>query len=90
MKKKTKRKTCKLPHLNKLVTPDAKLAKIIGAGKLCRSDILKKLWNHIRSQADQDGRKITLSAAMRASGIWGASRSVDMTALGKALKHTKK
>lgn len=85
-----KKKKCKAPRINKVVTPDAKLARIIGSAKLCRSAILKKLWSHIRSEAEQDGRKITLSEAMRASGIWGASRTIDMTALGKALKHTRK
>lgn len=91
MAKKTRsKKRCKAPHLNKKVTPDSKLAKIIGSASICRSDILRKLWNHIRSYAEQDGRKITLSAEMRNSGIWGAARTVEMTQLGKALKHTKK
>lgn len=71
------------------VYPDAALASIIGAAALKRSDIIKKLWVLFKKRKLNCGRIIRLDSNLRASHIWGNKTSIDMTEVGKALKHTR-
>lgn len=75
--------------LTQKVHPDRALASIIGCSALVRSDIIKKLWSYFRSKKLNKGRVIKLDATLKASKIWGSKSSIDMTEVGKALKHAE-
>jgi len=70
------------------VTPDAALASIIGSKPMMRSDILKKLWDYFKKNGLNEGRTITLDDTLKSSGIWGRKATIQMTEVGKAMKHT--
>lgn len=85
--KKTKRK---LPAaLKRPVQPDRKLASVIGGKKVQRSEIIKKLWVYFKRHKLNKGRTITLDSKLKSSGIWGSKSKIQMTEVGKALKHAK-
>lgn len=69
------------------VTPDEALASIIGDRARQRSDILKDLWTYFKKHKLNEGRTIHLDDTLRSSGIWGNKKSIQMTEVGKAMKH---
>lgn len=89
-KKKTKRK----PNAAFMapVTPDAKLALVVGAKPLPRTELTKKLWKYIKKHDLQDKKNrqmINADAAMKA--VFNGKASVSMFEMTKLVnKHVKK
>ena len=88
-KKKTKRKPN--PSFMKPVTPDAKLAAVVGAKSLPRTQLTKKLWAYIKKKGLQDAknrRMINADAALKA--VFNGKSKVSMFEQTKLVnKHVK-
>ena len=81
-KKKSKRKLN--PGFMKPVTPDAKLAVIVGSKPLPRTELTKKLWAYIKKKRLQDKknrRNINADAPLKA--VFNGKATVDMFAMTK-------
>ncbi len=60
----------------KPLTPSATLAAVIGAAPLPRTDVMKKLWEYIKShklQDPADGR--TINADVKLAAVFGKSQA---------------
>jgi chromatin remodeling complex protein RSC6 len=88
-KKKTKRKPN--PSFMKPVTPDAKLAAVVGAKPLPRTELTKKLWAYIKKKGLQDAknrRMINADAALKP--VFNGKGKVSMFEMTKLVnKHVK-
>ena len=86
-KKKTARKPN--PAFMKPLTPSDKLAEIVGAKPLPRTQVVKKLWAYIKKNGLQDKkekRMINADAALKA--VFGGKARVDMFEMTKLVsKH---
>jgi upstream activation factor subunit UAF30 len=75
----------------KPVTISDKLAEIVGAKPIPRTEVTKKLWAYIKKNGLQDKtdrRKINADANLKA--VFGGKASVDMFAMTKLVsKHLK-
>ena len=74
------------------VTPDAKLAAVVGDKPLPRTELTKKLWLYIKKNKLQDAknkRMINADAALKV--VFGGKASVNMFEMTKLVnKHVKK
>ncbi len=88
-KAKTKRKAS--PALMKPYTPSAALAEIVGSKPLPRSEVVKKLWVHIKSNKLQDSKnKRMINADAKLKPIFSGLGQVSMFEMAKHLsKHLK-
>jgi chromatin remodeling complex protein RSC6 len=88
-KKKTKRKPN--PQFMKPVTPDAKLAAVVGSKPVPRTELTKKLWAYIKKNGLQDKknrRMINADAALKA--VFNGKSQVSMFEMTKLVnKHVK-
>ena len=88
-KKKVKRKPN--PQFMKPVTPDAKLAAVVGAKPVPRTELTKKLWAYIKKNGLQDKknrRMINADAALKA--VFNGKSQVSMFKMTKLVnKHVK-
>jgi upstream activation factor subunit UAF30 len=86
-KKKTARKPN--PAFMKPLTPSDKLAAVVGAKPLPRTQVVKKLWAYIKKNGLQDPkakRMINADAALKA--VFGGKARVDMFEMTKLVsKH---
>ena len=75
----------------KPVTPDDKLAAVVGAKPLPRTELTKKLWAYIKKNKLQDPKKkrmINADCALKA--VFGGKAVVDMFEMTKLVnKHLK-
>ena len=74
--------------LQRPVTPSAELAAITGADPLPRSQIVKKMWDHIRSnnlQNPQNKREIVADDKLRK--IFGGKDRVSMFEMNKHISN---
>ena len=75
----------------KPVTPNEKLAAVVGASPMPRTELTKKLWAYIKKNNLQDKtnkRQINADAALKA--VFGGKASVDMFSMTKLVgKHLK-
>ena len=75
----------------KPVTPDAKLAAVVGSSPLPRTELTKKLWAYIKKNKLQDAknkRMINADASLKA--VFGGKSSVNMFEMTKLVgKHLK-
>ena len=75
----------------KPVTPDAKLALVVGAAPLPRTELTKKLWAYIKKKGLQDAkerRMINADDALKA--VFGGKKQVSMFEMTKLVgKHVK-
>jgi upstream activation factor subunit UAF30 len=75
----------------KPVTPNEKLAAVVGAKPLPRTELTKKLWAYIKKNGLQDKknkRMINADASLRP--VFGGKSSVNMFAMTKLVsKHLK-
>ncbi len=75
----------------KPVTPDAKLAEVVGAKPLPRTELTKKLWAYIKKNGLQDKknrRNINADAALLA--VFNGKKTVSMFEMTKLVsKHVK-
>jgi upstream activation factor subunit UAF30 len=89
MAKKSKRK----PNaaFMKPVQPDAKLAEVVGAKPIPRTEVTKKLWAYIKKNGLQDKKnKRMINADDTLQGVFGGKKSVNMFEMTKLVsKHVK-
>jgi len=70
--------------LMKPVQPDDKLARIVGSKPLPRSEITKKIWDHIKKNKLQDPKQKTLINADEAlQAVFGGKKQVTMFEMTK-------
>jgi chromatin remodeling complex protein RSC6 len=91
---KTAKKTKRTPNaaFMKPVTPDAKLAEVVGSKPLPRTELTKKLWAYIRKNGLQDKKKRTMINADEAlKAVFNGKKQVSMFEMTKLVsKHVKK
>jgi chromatin remodeling complex protein RSC6 len=89
MAKKSKRK----PNaaFMKPVQPDAKLAEVVGAKAIPRTEVTKKLWAYIKKNGLQDKKnKRMINADDTLQGVFGGKKTVNMFEMTKLVsKHVK-
>jgi chromatin remodeling complex protein RSC6 len=75
----------------KPVTPSEKLAEIVGAKAIPRTEVTKKLWAYIKKNGLQDKKdKRMINADANLKAVFGGKASVDMFAMTKLVsKHLK-
>ena len=75
----------------KPVTPDAKLAEVVGSKPIPRTELTKKLWAYIKKNGLQDKknrRNINADASLLA--VFGGKKTVSMFEMTKLVsKHVK-
>ena len=76
----------------KPVTPDEKLAKVVGEQPLPRTELTKKLWDYIRKNGLQDANKKTLiNADDNLKAVFDGKPQVSMFEMTKLVSgHVKK
>jgi len=76
----------------KPVTPDEKLALIVGEKPLPRTELTKKLWAYIRTHGLQDKKKRTfINADPNLKAVFGGKKQVSMFEMTKLVSgHVKK
>ena len=68
----------------KPVTPDAKLALVVGSTPLPRTEMTKKLWAYIKKNGLQDAKKrIMINADEKLKPIFGGKKQVSMFEMTK-------
>jgi chromatin remodeling complex protein RSC6 len=91
---KTAKKTKRTPNaaFMKPVTPDDKLAKVVGDRPLPRTDLTKKLWTYIRKNGLQDAKKRTfINADENLKAVFNGKKQVSMFEMTKLVSvHVKK
>jgi len=89
--KKTKSKRKPNAAFMRPVTPDAKLAEVVGSKGLPRTELTKKLWQYIKKNGLQDKknrRMINADAALGA--VFGGKKQVSMFEMTKLVsRHVK-
>jgi chromatin remodeling complex protein RSC6 len=80
------------PAFMKPVTPDEKLALIVGDKPLPRTELTKKLWAYIRKYGLQDAKKRTLiNADENLKTVFNGKRQVSMFEMTKLVSgHVRK
>jgi chromatin remodeling complex protein RSC6 len=75
----------------KPVTPDEKLAKVVGAAPLPRTELTKKLWAYIRKHGLQDKKVRTqINADETLQAVFNGKKSVSMFEMTKLVSgHVK-
>jgi chromatin remodeling complex protein RSC6 len=72
----------------KPVTPDAKLAAIVGAAPLPRTEITKKLWEYIKKHDLQDAKdKRQINADDKLKAVFDGKSSVSMFEMTKLVNN---
>jgi len=82
----TKKTTKRKPNAAflKPVTPDDKLAAVVGAKPLPRTDIVKKLWDYIKKHGLQDKKERTkINADDVLKAIFDGKKQVTMFEMNK-------
>jgi chromatin remodeling complex protein RSC6 len=76
----------------KPVTPDERLAKVVGDKRLPRTELTKKLWAYIRKNGLQDTKKKTLiNADENLKAVFNGKKQVSMFEMTKLVSgHVKK
>jgi chromatin remodeling complex protein RSC6 len=91
---KTSKKAKRTPSaaFMKPVTPDEKLAKVVGDKPLPRTELTKKLWAYIRKNGLQDTKKRTfINADENLKAVFNGKKQVNMFEMTKLVsKHLKK
>jgi chromatin remodeling complex protein RSC6 len=77
------------PALAKPVKPDEKLAAVVGADELPRPEVVKKLWDYIKSEGlqDRENRRM-INADEKLRPIFDGKQQVNMFEMTKLVsKH---
>lgn len=76
----------------KPVTPDEKLAKVVGEKPLPRTELTKKLWAYVRKNGLQDKKKrICINADENLKAVFNGKKQVSMFEMTKLVSgHLKK
>lgn len=74
------------------LTPSAKLAAVIGAGKVTRPQAVKKVWAYIKAHKLQDKKnKRMINADAKLKPLFGGKKQISMFALASCMsKELKK
>lgn len=77
------------PALGKPVKPDAQLAAVVGSAALPRPQVVKKLWDYIKSEGLQDSKnRRMINADEKLRPIFEGRRQVNMFEMTKLVsKH---
>ncbi|HKB91143.1 MAG TPA: SWIB/MDM2 domain-containing protein [Opitutaceae bacterium] len=68
----------------KPVTPDEKLAAVVGAAPLPRTELTKKLWAYIKKNGLQDPKKKTnINADDKLKAVFNGKKTVSMFEMTK-------
>jgi chromatin remodeling complex protein RSC6 len=91
MATKTKSKRKPSAAFMKPVTPDEKLAKVVGAAPLPRTELTKKLWVYIRKHSLQDKKVRTqINGDETLQAVFNGKKSVSMFEMTKLVSgHVK-
>ena len=75
----------------KPVTPSDKLAEVVGAKAMPRTEVTKKLWGYIKKNGLQDKKnRRMINADDKLKAVFGGKASVNMFAMTKLVsKHLK-
>ena len=75
----------------KPVTPNAHLAKVVGAAPLPRTELTKKLWAYIKKNGLQDKvNRRNINADEKLRDVFGGKKTVSMFEMTKLVsKHLK-
>ena len=75
----------------KPVQPDAKLAEVVGAKPIPRTEVTKKLWAYIKKNGLQDKKnKRMINSDDTLKGVFGGKKTVNMFEMPKLVsKHLK-
>jgi chromatin remodeling complex protein RSC6 len=88
-----KKKTARKPNaaFMKPVTPSAKLAEVVGAKPMPRTEVTKKLWAYIKKNGLQDQKnKRMIKADSALKDVFGGKGTVNMFEMTKLVsKHLK-
>jgi chromatin remodeling complex protein RSC6 len=91
---KTSKKAKRTPSaaFMKPVTPDEKLAKVVGEKPLPRTELTKKLWAYIRKHGLQDAKKRTfINGDESLKAVFNGKKQVSMFEMTKLVsRHVKK
>jgi len=93
MAKKAAKKTARKPNaaFMKPVTPNDKLAAVVGAAPLPRTELTKKLWAYIKKKGLQDKKgKTQINADDALKAIFGGKSSVSMFEMTKLVSKNLK
>ena len=80
------KKTTRKPNaaFMKPVTPDAKLAAVVGSAPLPRTELTKKLWAYIKKNGLQDKKvKTNINADDKLKAVFGGKKTVSMFEMTK-------
>jgi DNA topoisomerase-1 len=67
-------------------TPSVELAAIVGSGPISRPDVVKKMWDYIKSEGCQDSKnKRMICPDEKLSKVFGSKEPIDMMKLAKVL-----
>lgn len=92
-KKTAKKTTTKKPAkanaaFMKPMTPSDSLAEIVGAKPLPRTQVIKKVWEYIKSHKLQDSKdKKKINADSKLQAVFGGKKSVNMFEMTKLVNN---
>jgi chromatin remodeling complex protein RSC6 len=93
MAKKAKKKSGRKPNaaFMRPVTPSAKLAEVVGAKPIPRTEVTKRLWAYIKRHGLQDKKnRRMINADEKLQDVFGGKKSVNMFQMTKLVsKHLK-
>ena len=92
-KKAAKKKSARKPNpaFMKPLTPSATLAEVVGAKAMPRTEIVKKIWDHIKKNGLQDKKnRRMINADAKLKPVFGGKSQISMFELEKVVsKHVK-
>lgn len=92
-KKPAKKKSARKPNAAFMapLTPSAALSEVVGTKALPRTEIIKKIWDHIKRNKLQDSKnKRMINADAKLKTVFGGKNQVSMFELAKIVsKHVK-
>lgn len=92
-KKTPKKKSARKPNaaFMKPVTPSSSLAEVVGSKAMPRTEIVKKIWAHIKKNGLQDKKnRRMINADEKLKPVFGGKNQISMFELAKAVsKHVK-
>jgi upstream activation factor subunit UAF30 len=81
-----KKRTAAAPGLSRPVTPDAKLAAVVGSRPLPRTQVVKKVWDYVKAEGLQDQKdRRMINADDKLRPIFGGKRKVSMFEMTKMI-----
>jgi upstream activation factor subunit UAF30 len=92
-KKAAKKKSARKPNAAFMtpLTPSASLAEVVGSKPLPRTEIIKKIWDHIKKHGLQDSKnRRMINADEKLKAVFGGKKQVSMFELAKLVSsHVK-